>query len=360
MSESYFYRLKAATPTRVWVNNPTLEEVDLALEQGAVGCTTNPSLAGGLLRRAPDEVKPVISECLPRAADDAAVATLVQERLVERITDRFRPLYEASRGTAGFVSIQGAPEADTEAANIVEAATRARALAPNACPKIPATAPGLEAFERVVAEGSQTIVTEVFSVSQFVETAERYLRVTKRTGLRPPFFVSAITGIFGDHLKATATREGLDVAAADVELVGVALARRCYEIAHARDYPLTILAGGARTPFDLIGLSGSEAHATINWSTFAEILAAGTQLTRGIDTPINRAVLDRLGRTFDDVRRAFLPDGLRLEDFEGFGPVQHFRNNFISGWNTLLAAIREEQLRQSEEPPRLGTPTGVS
>ena len=47
---NYFSRLVAETPSRVWVNNPTIEEVELALAQGATGCTTNPAFAGGLLK----------------------------------------------------------------------------------------------------------------------------------------------------------------------------------------------------------------------------------------------------------------------------------------------------------------------
>jgi transaldolase len=43
VAETYFRQMTAETPTRAWVNNPTLEEVDLALAQGAVGCTTNPA-----------------------------------------------------------------------------------------------------------------------------------------------------------------------------------------------------------------------------------------------------------------------------------------------------------------------------
>ncbi len=50
MTATYFDQLETETPTRVWVNNPTLEEIDLALGQGAVGCTTNPAYGGNLLR----------------------------------------------------------------------------------------------------------------------------------------------------------------------------------------------------------------------------------------------------------------------------------------------------------------------
>lgn len=342
MATDYFSRLKAESPTRVWVNNPTVEEIGLAIEQGAVGCTTNPAYGGNLLKRAPDEIRPIIAECARLSDDAAVVADLVQQRLVARIVERFRPMYDASGGREGFVSIQGAPEADTDVAHIVEEARAGHAIGPNATPKLPATGPGLEAFEVLVADGYPTIVTEVFSLAQLVDTGERYLRVTARTGNRPPFFMSPITGIFGDHLKALAARDGLAISTADMELAGVALTRECYRIVRERDYPVTLLAGGARIPLDLTGLAGASLHATINWSTFAELMADPSPFAAGIDEPIDQAALARLDETFDDVRKAMRLDGLVVEDFEAFGPVQHFRNNFIAGWNRVHEAIAAE------------------
>ncbi len=67
-----------------------------------------------------------------------------------------------------------------------------------------------------MADGYPVIVTEVFSVAQLIETCERYLKVTARTGTRPPFFMSPITGILGDYLKALAARDGLSVPATDM------------------------------------------------------------------------------------------------------------------------------------------------
>ena len=342
MATDYFSRLKAESPTRVWVNNPTVEEIGLAIEQGAVGCTTNPAYGGGLLKRAPDEIRPIIAECARLSDDAAVVADIVQRRLVARIVERFRPMYDASGGREGFVSIQGAPEADTDVALIVEEARAGHAIGPNATPKLPATGPGLEAFDVLVADGYPTIVTEVFSLAQLVDTGERYLRVTARTGNRPPFFMSPITGIFGDHLKALAARDGLAISTGDMELAGVALTRECYRIVREREYPVTLLAGGGRIPLDLTGLAGGSLHATINWSTFAEVMADPSPYAAGIDKPISQAALGRLDETFDDFRKAMRLDGLVVEEFEGFGPVQHFRNNFIAGWNRVHEAIAAE------------------
>ncbi len=279
-------------------------------------------------------------ECLADSEDDEIVADLVQRRLVGRICERFLPLFERTGGREGFVSIQGAPEADTEAADILEEGRVARRIAPNATPKIPATAPGLEAFETLVAEGSQVIVTEVFSVAQVIETCDRWLAVTERTGVRPPFMMSPITGILGDYLKQRAGQANLAVSAEIMELAGVILARACYRIVRERQYPVLLLYGGARIDLDFSGLVGGGMAATINWSTAADLLAADGNGLATIDDPIDPAVMGSLLTAFPEMRQALDVDGLALADFEGFGPVQHFRDLFIAGWHSVLEMIR--------------------
>ena len=50
MSEGYFHRLHQETPTRLWINNPTLEEADLAIAAGAISCTTNPAYSARIVK----------------------------------------------------------------------------------------------------------------------------------------------------------------------------------------------------------------------------------------------------------------------------------------------------------------------
>ena len=340
MADHYFERVRETTGSRFWVNNPTVEEIDLALRHGAMGCTTNPAYGGNLVRRAPDEVLPFVRECLAYSDDDEIVADLVQRRLIGRICERFLPLYERTGGHEGFVSIQGAPEADTDGALILEEGRIARSIAPNATPKIPATAPGLEAFETLVAEGSQVIVTEVFSVAQVIETCDRWLAVTERTGVRPPFMMSPITGILGDHLKKRAGQADLAVPAEAMEMAGVILARACYRTVRERGYPVLLLYGGARIDLDFSGLVGGGMAATINWATAADLLAADGEGLATVEDPIDPAVMQSLLAAFPEMRQALDPDGLALADFEGFGPVQHFRDLFIAGWHSVLDMIR--------------------
>lgn len=163
MAPTYFQKLKSTTNTRLWINNPTEREVELALEQGAVSCTTNPTYDANQIRRDPDAALALVDACL-EANDDESAADIVQQRLAAGILKLVEPLYEQSGGKAGWVSIQGDPHNDKNAAVIKDEALRYRALGPNIIAKIPAIAAGLQAIEQLVAQNVPVFFTEVFGL----------------------------------------------------------------------------------------------------------------------------------------------------------------------------------------------------
>ena len=343
MAEHYFERVRAETGGRFWVNNPTSEEMDLALAHGAMGCTTNPGYGGNLVKRAPDEVLPVVRHALAESDDDETVAELVQQRLVGRICERFAPLYEQTDGREGFVSIQGAPERDTVGQRHHPCRRGGLGHRAQRHTQDPGHDAGLRGLRVLVRKGSQVIVTEVFSVAQVIETCERYLRVTAEAGVRPPFFMSPITGILGDHFKKLAQRDGLDVPAEAMEQAGVILSRACYEVVREREYPVTLLYGGARIELDFSGLIGGGMAATINWSTAAELIADDAPARVSVTDPVDPAVVTTLTEAFPEMRQALDAGALAVEDFEEFGPVLHFRDAFIDGWNGVRDMIAQER-----------------
>ena len=345
MVSDYFARVRAETPTRLWVNNPTSQEVGLALALGAAGCTTNPTFTANLLRtdRERDVALSAIDDAIAETRSDDAAAAVVQRRLAARVASMFLPLYEQSGKREGFVSIQGSPLDDEEADAIISEGRAGRALGPNLVPKLPATKAGLTAMKALVAVGNPVIVTEVFSLSQVVSACEKWLAATAHIPNPPPFFMSPITGIFGDHLKKVATRGGIACDGGDLDLAGIALARACHRLVVERGYPVTLLFGGARTTLDFTGLVGGRTASTINYSTAAQIVDEGPEMRPTIDDELPAGVLDRLTASFADFRVALTLDGLTTDEFEGFGPVQHFRDVFIAGWRTLLEAVAERR-----------------
>ena len=338
-SDTFFRWLARETPSRAWINNPTHEEIGLSLAQGAVSCTTNPAFGGNLLARSPEEIVPDIGAVAASGARGDAAVAVVQERLVARILPWFAELHERSGGREGWVSMQGAPELDTEPGPILESARQARALAPNCIPKIPATGPGLEALDVLVRDNEPVLMTEVFSLAQVTETCRRYVLAADESGQRPVFIMAPITGIFGDHLRKVAARDGIKIEPEVITWAGVIWARAAKRLVEVEGFPVQLLYGGARSTADLTELVGGPHAATINWSTFAEVLEDDPPRRETVDDAAPADIDARLRATFEDFARAMEPDGLSLEEFESFGPVQHFRDAFIAGWTAVRDAL---------------------
>lgn len=343
MRPAYFERVREATGTRFWVNNPTMGEVENALRHGAMGCTTNPAFAAGLLGRAPGEIEPIIDACVASEPDDLQVANHVQELLVARIAGAFLPLYDRSAGREGFASIQGAPGSDADADEIVREARHARSLGPNVTPKLPATHAGLDALDILVADDSPVIVTEVFSVAQVIAVCERWLAAAGRSGRRPPFFMSPITGIFSDYLRGMSDRHRRSVPDDAIGLAGVLVARACHRVVRERGYPVGLLFGGSRSTRDFTGLVGDGMAATINWTTAATLLDLDPEILVTIHDAVDPATEASLRLAFTDVARALEPGAIAPADFATFGPVSYFRDAFVGGWETLVGAIRSRR-----------------
>jgi transaldolase len=94
----------------------------------------------------------------------------------------FRPTFDASGGSDGFVSVEVAPELahDTEATISAARDLHERIAEPNLFVKIPATAEGVPAIEAMVAEGRNINVTLIFSLARYAEVVDAYLAGLER------------------------------------------------------------------------------------------------------------------------------------------------------------------------------------
>jgi len=61
-------------------------------------------------------------------------------------------------------------------------------------------------------------------------------------------------------------------------------------------------------------------------------------------------VIRELCSKLPDFRRAYEEGGLAIEDFEDFGPLRLFRNNFLEGYYRLLAEILARRAQLTRRP----------
>lgn len=339
MSSEYFHRVAKETPTRFWINNPTIQEIKEAIAAWAINMTSNPSYASKLLQNESGYIEGLIDAVIKETKDDDQAADLVNQRAVARALEQFLPLYEQSGGEQGYVTIQGDPRVDDNADIIIEDALRHRRLGENLMVKIPVILAGTKAMETLIAKDIPICATEVFSISQAVYFCELYKRISRESGKKPKLFVTHITGIFDEYLENIVRHKGIQIAPEVLAQAGCAVARKEYRILKERRYETTMLGGGARGTQHFTELVGGDVHITINWSTAQQLIEDDGPVVSRIDAETPKDVISELTEKLPDFRRAFYENGLSLEEFKDYGPVMLFRGMFLKGYYHLLGEI---------------------
>lgn len=338
MAKDYFHRV-AKTGTQVWVNNPTLEDLENSLEAGAINGTTNPAYGSKLLKSEPQYILNVIDSVVDQVPDDKEAADRVYQIISRRFMEKFLPLHESSGRTRGFVTMQDDPRRDERAEWIVESALRHAKASPNYMAKVPVIQPGMEALARLVELDIPMCATEVFSIAQAVTMCEVYAGAAAKSGKTPPFYLTHITGIYDEEIQAQVESQGIDIAPELVKQAGTIVMRKQYRTVKERGYATTMLGGGARGPHHFTEWVGGDAHITINWSTFEELMSLDPPIASRIDAVDSEEDIAELRAKIPDFRRAYDDDGLTPSEFANFAPLLRFRRNFIDGCDDLLREI---------------------
>jgi transaldolase/glucose-6-phosphate isomerase len=149
--------------------------------QGLRGVTSNPAIFYKAISGS-DDYDLQIEELVHRGLE---VHEIYEELVVTDIRDAcdvLQPVYEASEGMDGFVSLEVSPYLahDTEA-TLAEARRLFQAVdRPNLLIKIPGTPAGIPAIEEALFEGINVNITLLFSIWSYDSVAEAYLRALER------------------------------------------------------------------------------------------------------------------------------------------------------------------------------------
>ncbi len=273
MSETYFKRVKELSPTRFWINNVTRNQAEWAIDAGASGCTQNPSYTYKMMVN--DEAKDYIAEKMDRIIkeekDDNEVQVILQRELVAEIAEKFMPMYEATGGKEGYVSIQGDPfKEDKE--TIIRYARFNREVSPNIMAKIPATEEGFAAIEVLLKEGVPVNATEVMALKQALDLVEIYQRVTREMAQPPKMYISHIAGIFDEYIANQVKENVVDIQEDIIMQAGVTVARKMHQAVREKTSEVGFIGGGARGLHHFTDFVGSDFCVTINWEGTADKL----------------------------------------------------------------------------------------
>jgi len=350
--DSPLRRTVTGTPTDYWNDSCSVEELTYAVERGATGATSNPAIVLEVLRKEQARWLPRTRELLAGHPtwSEAELAWAVTEEMVTRGAAVLQPIFERERGRKGRLSVQIDPTRYRDPARMVEQSLHLAGLAPNIQVKFPVTAAGLEALEEATARGVTITATVSFTVAQAIASAEAVERGLRRreadggeTAAMAPVCVLMI-GRLDDWLKAIVERDGLAVDPNALDWAGIAVFKRTYELFKARGYRARLLAAAFRHRLHWTELVGGDVILTIPHAWQLRFEASGIDPRPRIDVPVDPAILDELCGRLPDFRRAYEPDGLATEAFDGYGATVRTLRSFITAYHDLLGTIREVML----------------
>jgi transaldolase len=346
----------------IWLDDLSRERIasgglqKLIGDRNVVGVTTNPTIFATALAKG--------------EAYDAQVAELakagrpVNEAVFEITTDDvaaacdiFRPVYDATSGQDGRVSIEVEPGLAHDAAGTIE---QARALwakvdRPNAMIKIPATVEGLEAITEVIGSGISVNVTLIFSLDRHRAVIEAYLaglEKAREAGIDlstirsvASFFVSRVDSEIDKRLEAV----GTDEARALKSKAGVANARLAYQVyeeAFATERATALLAAGAHKQRPLWASTGVKDPSLPDTLYVVELAVADTVNTMPEKTL--EATFDHGEIAGDKVSGSYQQARADLDAIESLG-ISYDEvtaqlesegvEKFIVSWNELLDTV---------------------
>ncbi|WP_029920021.1 transaldolase [Nevskia soli] len=269
---------------------------------------------------------------------------------LRRAADEFRPMFDATDGFDGWVSMEVSPLLAQDTAGTIAAARQIHEQAgrPNLFVKIPGTPEGVPAIEEAIFDGIPINVTLLFSREQYLAAAEAYLRgIERRIAARRDPRVASVASLFVSRWdKAIADKAPPELR----NKLGLAIGQRTYRAyRELLDSPRwRTLAGANARPQRLLWASTGTKDPQASDTLYVEGLAAPDTINTMPEKTL-RAYADH-----GELRGALAPDGGDAEEmlarFAKAGidvdalalQLQHEgAQSFVKSWRELLKRIAD-------------------
>ena len=346
--KSPLHQMTQTTATCLWNDSAAEADLTYALEHGAVGATCNPVIVLDVLKREMPIWKPrivALAKALPRATEGEIAWRLVEEISSTRAA-MLRPAFERSKGRNGRLSIQTDPRRYRDPSALVEQAMHFSQLAPNMIVKLPATKAGIEAIEEVTSRGVSINATVSFSLPQAIAVAEAVERGLRRrdrqhedSSTMGPV-CTIMVGRLDDWLKVVAEKRDITIEPGYLEWAGVAVFKKAYALYRERGYRLRLLSAAFRNHMHWSEFIGGDVVISPPCKWQMRYNASDIVVEPRIDKPVDPKIVDELQRKFSDFGRAYIEDGLPVDDFDVFPPTRRTLRQFMEACHQLEVQVR--------------------
>src|SRR5215469_2264733 len=350
--KSPLYEMTQTTPSCLWNDSASIEELTYSIEHGGVGATCNPVIVLSVLKKEmaawKDRIRSLVSE-MPTATEDQIGWQVVREISI-KAAGLLEPIFEQHKGRNGRLSIQTDPRLYRDTKAIVDQTIEFSQLAPNIIVKIPVTQAGLPAIEEATYRGVSINATVSFTVPQAIAVAEAVERGLKRreqegkdiTTMGP--VCTLMVGRLDDWLKAVAEKENITLDPGYLEWAGVAVFKKAYQIFQERGYRIRLLSAAFRNHMHWSEFIGGDVVISPPYAWQVRYNASDIPVVPRIDKPVDPKIIDELTKKFVDFRRAFSEDGLSVDEFDAFPPTRRTLRQFITACHDLDGIVRDYML----------------
>lgn len=319
-----------------------------AVAHGATGATSNPVIVEATVSANQELWLPVVRQLSQTHPDDSSEAItwkLIAE-MGRQAAEILRPVYEASNGARGYLSLQVNPEYNLDTDRMIAQAQELAALAPNIAIKLPTTECGLKAAEELIARGISVNTTVSFAVAQAVAAAEAIERGLDRytaaghdaSRLFP--YVTIMVGRVGDSLKRTGTARGVQDRDEDALFrSGTLVFKNAAQLFQARGYRSTLLAAAYRHEVQWSEIIGPNVLQSIPYAWWNAFRTSQATVRKSVEEPIDESEVNALRETFPEFDQFYLPDGLAIEEFQTFEASAATLDQFVGGYQALVKLV---------------------
>ena len=350
--KSKLHETVSTTPTDYWNDSCSIEELTYAIENGAVGATTNPTIVVNVLKKEmhlwEQRIHQIIAEN-PTWSEVEVTWKLIEEMAV-RGAGLLKPAFDREKGKKGRLSIQTNPQLYRNARGIADHAIYFSTLAPNMQVKAPVTSAGVKAIEEATYHGVSINATVCFTVPQALAVAEAVERGLNRRSAEGKSIAemspvcTIMVGRTDDWMKVTAKRDGIDIDPAYLDWAGIACLKRAYGIFKEKGYRARLLAAAYRHLGHWSEFIGGDIILTIPYEWQLKINTSDIAVRPRMAEPVDPVILDALLTKVPEFRKSYEPDGLTIAQFDTYGATVRTLRGFISSYHELQGVVREFML----------------
>ena len=346
----------------IWLDDLSRERItsgslkELISSRNVVGVTTNPSIFAAALANG-ESYAAQVSQLAASGADvDKAVFEITTDDVVEAC-DVFAPVYAATNGVDGRVSIEVDPRLSRDTQGTINEAKELfdKVGRSNVLIKIPATQEGLPAISAVLAAGISVNVTLIFSLERYREVINAFMvgiEQARENGHDlstihsvASFFVSRVDAEIDKRLEAV----GTDEAKALKGKAGLANARLAYQVfeeSFATERWQVLAAAGANAQRPLWASTGVKDPSLPDTLYVTELVAPGVVNTMPEKTL--EATADHGKVTGDTITGTYAESAALLDELDRLGVDYNDvvglletegLDKFVVSWGELLETV---------------------